>query len=471
MTRRKANGEGSIYQRKDGRWEGQLYVMTTAGYRKRKSVFGKSFAEAHEKLTKLKTQDFRGIPLPDKDWRIDEYLDYWLENAVEIFNRPLTARRHRSVVRLYLKPGLGNHRLSQLSVRTVQDYFTGLHRAGKPAASLHQIRKVLSAALTYAVRQELVFRNVARLVLLPSYAAAEAEHWTADDARRFLDVARTDPLYPMFVLLLLYGLRSGEVRGLRWCDVDTEADVLRIRQQVQRIDGQMRSVELKTRTSRRDEPLLPAAKVALDQQLEKQTRDRQAAGEAWCGTGTSADLVFTTRSGRPVEARNLFRSFRRICLDDDLRPIKLHGLRHTNATTQKSLNVHDRDIQAILGHGDVKTTGIYEHVDMASKRNALEKVEQRIFWRTLDGNRCRQNADILPSNQKTPARGWSFLADFIRGHNLGGSSQTRTGDTRLFSSPFGNNVNRFTAVTALARVRSYTWLIGCVAVDAAVNSP
>jgi integrase len=282
------------------------------------------------------------------------------------------------------------------------------------------------------LRQELAFRNVARLILLPSYVAAEAEHWTADDARRFLDAAHIDPLYPIFVLLLLYGLRSGEVRGLRWCDVDTEAGVLRIRQQVQRIDGQMRGVELKTRTSRRDEPLLPAAKLVLDKQREKQARERQVAGETWCGTSTADELVFTTRSGRPVEARNLFRSFQRICADHGIQSIKLHGLRHTNATTQKNLQIHDRDIQAILGHGDVKTTGIYEHVDMASKRSALEKVEQRLFWRTIDGSRCRQTSVLLPSNQKTPAWNWSLLAEFIRGRDSGGSSQTRTGDTRLF---------------------------------------
>ncbi|WP_326946657.1 site-specific integrase [Amycolatopsis sp. NBC_01307] len=471
MARRNTNGEGSIFQRKDGRWVGQVYVTTTTGLRKRKSVYGSSFTVVHEKTTALKAQTHRGIPIPEQDWRLAEYFDYWITNAVHVFNRPLTARRHASIVRLYLKPGLGQYRLSQLSVRIVQDYFTVLHNSGKSAATLHQVRKVLSAALTYAVRQELVFRNVARLVLLPSYVAKEAEHWTADDARRFLEVSRDEPLYPMFALLVLYGLRSGEVRGLRWCDVDTKAGIIRIRQQVQRIDGQMRSVELKTRTSRRDEPLLHAAKSVLEVQQDKQNREQKAAGANWHGASGREALIFTTRFGRPIEARNLFRSFQRICAQHDLKAIKLHGLRHTNATTLKSLQVHDRDIQAILGHGDVKTTGIYEHVDMASKHDALTKVEQRIFYRAFDSSRCCQTTDLLLSNQKTPAWGWSLLADFIRGHNLGGSSQARTGDTRLFSSSFGNNVNRFTAVTELARVRSCTWLIGCVAVGVAVNGP
>jgi len=90
----------------------------------------------------------------------------------------------------------------------------------------------------------------------------------------------------------------------------------------------------------------------------------------------------------------------RICEQNDLPRITIHGLRHSNATTQKNLQVHDRDIQAILGHGDVRATGIYEHIDMNSKRNALAKVEQALFFRsyaTSDEARCRQE---LPSNRK-----------------------------------------------------------------------
>ena len=71
-------------------------------------------------------------------------------------------RRAETVVRLHLKPGLGTYRIAQLSVQDVQRFLDRLYDDGYSAASIHQIRKVLSAALTYAVRQELLFRNVAR---------------------------------------------------------------------------------------------------------------------------------------------------------------------------------------------------------------------------------------------------------------------------------------------------------------------
>ena len=461
MARRRSNGEGSIYHRKDGRWEGAVYVLTTSGIRKRVRVYGQTRHEAHRKLVELKALQQRGVAAPDKVWRLGEYLEYWLDQAVRTKRRALTYRRHESIVRRYLKPALSRYTLDQLTVLIVQGFIDQLIADGQPAATVHQIRKVLSAALTYAMRLELLHRNPARLVELPSYRPKEASHWTGDDAQQFLRAARSNPLYPLFVLLVLYGLRSGEVRGLRWCDIDFPAGVLRIRQQVQRIGGSLQQVALKTSTSWRDEPLLATARMALEQQRLLQDVQRNEAGDAWNGTGDDTELVFTTNTGRPLEAQNLSRSFHRICTAHDLKRITLHGLRHTNATTQKSLQVHDRDIQAILGHGDVQTTGIYQHVDMSSKRSALEKVEQRFFESAADddGNSCRQHQ---PSKTEVVARLTSFF--------FGGSSQTRTGDTRLFRNKGASVSSYMLAVKQVARTRTQQNLLGVVAVDSAVNS-
>ena len=457
---RRSNGEGSIYHRKDGRWEGAVYVLTTSGIKKRHRVYGRTQAEVRKKLTELKAKQDNGVSVPDQNWRVGPFLDYWLDQAVRTKRRALTYRRHEAVTRHYLKPGLGRYRLEQLSVLAVQHFIDQLIAADHSPATVHQIRKVLSAALTYAVRLELLHRNPARLVELPSYRPKEAAHWDSDDAEQFLQAARSNPLYPLFVLLVLYGLRSGEVRGLRWCDVDLSAGVLRIRQQVQRIGDSLQQVALKTETSWRDEPLLATARAALEQQRRLQDAYRSEAGPAWHGTGDDTELVFTTRTGRPLEAQNLSRSFHRICAAHGLKRITLHGLRHTNATTQKSLQVHDRDIQAILGHGDVRTTGIYQHVDMQSKRSALEKVEQRLFESTADddGNNCRQHQ---PSSLGLVARLTSFF--------FGGSSQTRTGDTRLFSYNRDSMSGYILSVKRVVHTRTQQYLLGVVAVKLAVN--
>jgi integrase len=421
---------------------------------------GKSRQEAYNKLAEVKTQVQQGIPVPDKTWKLGDYLDYWLENVVTTKRRPLTYVRHEAIVRLYLKPKLSRHTLANLSVHVVQDFLDQLQKDGQSSANIHQIRKVLSAALTFALRKEWLFRNVARLVELPTYRPNIAEHWDTEETRHFLEAEaiRSDPLYAIFVLFALYGLRSGEVRGLRWCDIDFRNSVLHVRQQVQRIDGELQQVELKTETSWRDEPLLSVAEGVLMDRRAKQAVQRIAAGSTWEGTSTDKELVFTTRMGRPIEARNLYRSFLRLRTKCGLRHVTLHGLRHGNGTALKKLRVPERDIQAILGHGKVQTTRIYEHVDMQDKTEGLTKLERSLFWRANGGARCRQ---LLPSSQQIVEQITAFIS--------GGSSQTRTGDTRLFRATHGSISQRGTEVHHLVNERLKAWLLGLVAVSVAVK--
>lgn len=189
MPRTRANGEGTFYQRADGRYEGAIVLPTAGGKRKRIRVYGKTRQDAYSKLQKAVEQARQGILSPDRKWKVDEYLDYWIDQEKR---RPLTRRRHESVVRLHLKPGLGHHRLDALTVRIIQTFINDLHTEGKSTATIHQVRKVLSSALTYAMRQELLTRNVARLVELPRYRPKEASHWTLDETIRFLDAASSE---------------------------------------------------------------------------------------------------------------------------------------------------------------------------------------------------------------------------------------------------------------------------------------
>jgi integrase len=102
------------------------------------------------------------------------------------------------------------------------------------------MRQVLSAALSRAVREELITRNVARLIELPAWEPSVVVPWSPTEALAFLQAAIDDPLYPAFVLLLLYGLRRREALGLRWQDIDIEAQVIHVRQQIHRSQGQLR---------------------------------------------------------------------------------------------------------------------------------------------------------------------------------------------------------------------------------------
>ena len=334
-------------------------------------VYGKTLQEARDRLLKAMQQARSGVPVPDESWQLGAYLDYWLEHVVKHNRRPATYALYEMNIRLYLIPGLGKRRLNRLSVAAVQMFFNQRLEKGDSVRKVQIMRTVLSAALTRAVREELIPRNVARLVELPQWQRATIRPWTADEAKQFLGAARSDPLYPAFVLLILYGLRRCETLGLRWTDIDFEAGMIQIRQQLQRIQGQLILGPVKTRAGQRDMPLLDLVREALEGQAAQQAAHRADMGSAWPDT----DLVFTTRTGRPVEPRNFVRSFRRICDGNKLRTIKVHHLRHVVASLLKDLHVPARDAQAILGHSRVSTTlEIYTNVDEPARRNALTRL-------------------------------------------------------------------------------------------------
>jgi integrase len=279
---------------------------------------------------------------------------------------------YEMVVRTNLKPALGTYPLTRLSAARVQAFFNGELAAGQSIRRVQIMRTVLSSALTRAMREELVVRNVARLAELPAWERKPITPWTGAEARAFLEAAKDDPLYPAFVLLLVYGLRRGEVLGLRWRDIDEEDGEIRIRQQIHRARGVLQLGQIKTAAGRRDLPLLPIAADVLTIRAHAQEADQQVFGPAW---EARYGLVFTTRTGRPIEPRNLVRSFRRICSAHGLRPIAVHHLRHTTATLLKNLGVPARDAQIILGHSRLAVTlEIYTHEDRQAQREALGKI-------------------------------------------------------------------------------------------------
>ena len=96
---------------------------------------------------------------------------------------------------------------------------------------------MLRSALSHAVSEELISRNVAAMVKMPSGRARKAQAWSSEEARRFLESARDDgdPLYAAYILVLVLGLRKGEVLGLRWADIDLDTAELTIELQLQRV--------------------------------------------------------------------------------------------------------------------------------------------------------------------------------------------------------------------------------------------
>ncbi|WP_405403107.1 tyrosine-type recombinase/integrase [Streptomyces sp. NBC_01104] len=369
--KRNPNGAGSIWQRRDGRYEARVYVPQPDGTRKRKTVYGATWDECDTKRQELVLRDRQGVPTPTRSAKLSEWLPYWLEEFVRNDRKRTTYAKYETHVRRYLIPQIGSKRLETLGAADVRRMLSAV-TAQASAATAKESHRVLRSALTAACREELINRNVVMLVPAPRVETRELKPWDLEETTTFLEAARKDPLYAAFVLAVALGLRRGEVLGLRWSDIDLERRTLTVRNQIQRVQKELYADSTKNRRTRAiPVPLMCVA--PLRWQRLRQTAQRIDARQAW----HESAYVFTTRSGRPIEPRNLSRSFERITEDAGLRRIRLHDARHGCATLLFAAGVPARVVMEILGHSQIAVTmNIYTHVSDDHRREAMGHMDR-----------------------------------------------------------------------------------------------
>ena len=234
-----------------------------------------------------------------------------------------------------------------------------------------------------ANRWGLVARNVAKLVDPPRQVRHEIQPLSVDEARVLLDAAQTDRLGALYSVALAMGLRQGEALGLRWRDVDLDLGMLQVTYQLQRINGEAKLVEPKTRLSRRSLALPATILLALREHRQRQLEERLLAGRRWVESG----LVFTSTIGTPLDGTNVTKSFQRLLARAGLPKRRFHDLRHSCATLLLVQNVAPRVVMEVLGHSQISLTmNTYSHVLPTLKREAADQMDA-----LLRGSRERGN--------------------------------------------------------------------------------
>lgn len=323
---------------------------------------------------------------------LGQYLREWLED-VRPRLAPATWRKHEQHIRVHLAPALGGRRLSELSVGDVRRYLAG--QRGLEVQTLRHHRATLRRALSDALREGLVNRNVAALAEPPPLPHRERPILTAAQVRTLIEGTREDRLWALWVLLATTGLREAEALGLTWEDVDLgdgplvgsavrtrrddhreavrvvspdavgpapRAAAVHVRHTLHRVPrvDPARSWELrppKTPKSRRTVTLPAVTADALREHRRRQLEERMAAG-----VPTEDGLVFVRPDGRPYHGSKLTALLYPILDRLELPRVHVHDLRHSAATILYGAGVPIEAIADMLGHSTTRVTAdLYRH--------------------------------------------------------------------------------------------------------------
>lgn len=244
MAKKRANGEGNIRKRKDGRWEGRY----TAGYdqdgkRIIKNVLGRTQAEVKAKLSVAITESQQLDVSRSGEYTVAEWLQLWFELYAKPNIRPSTAGYYHRAMEEYTIPRIGTIKLNKLTSREIQKLYKDLlengrtreqQRKKKPGLSGSTVRGIhimLHSALDRAVRERLLVRNPADNCVVPKVQHQEMKTLQPEDLKAYLDAAERRNALAMFYLELVSGIRKGELVALRWEDLDVEQRTISVSKQ------------------------------------------------------------------------------------------------------------------------------------------------------------------------------------------------------------------------------------------------
>ncbi len=376
MALRRAKGDGSLRKRPDGRWEGRYTVGTdyATGKRIQKSVFGKTQAEARDKLRRA-IQENRGPAVNFKgDYTVGEWMWLWFETYSKPNLRPSSVENYTNYIRYHIEPNIGRIRLKKLTPLQIQQFYNRTKESGRVKRwegmedlslsnrVVRGIHMVLRQALQQAVNERIINHNPCDNCRIPKLEKKEMKIIPPEQIGAYLQQAKEKGMLPMFYLELTSGLRRGELLALLWTDLDVEKRTITVNKSVSRINGELVVSEPKTQNSVRT--------VAIPQQaVDLLVEDRKNYPD-------SPYLFPSPRTGGMWSPDAIGRTHKALLraagIDEGVR---FHDLRHTFATTALLNGVDVKTVSSMLGHYSAGfTLDTYTHVTTQMQRAAADKM-------------------------------------------------------------------------------------------------
>ena len=381
MAKRRANGEGSIRKRSDGRWEGRyIAAHDENGKAIYKNVLGKTQAEVKEKLRTAIENSEKLDMTRIGTYTVGSWLQLWYEVYAAPNLRDNTRLYYENSMKNHILPRIGNIPLDKLQTIQVQKFYNELLRDGKVGnrkagennglspSVVHHVHMILNRCMEQAVSERLILTNPVKGCRVPKVVQKEMNTLPEELIGAYLREAEQRGLLALFYLELTTGLRRGEILALLWTDLDVEAKTIRITKQMSRVYGELKVCPPKTANGVRTLALTDRAVELLVEEHEKHP--------------TNPYLFPSPRTGEMWDPDAFRHVHDRIIKAIGAGHVRLHDLRHTFATLSLKNGVDVKTLSAALGHFSAGfTLNTYTHATPQMKRDAAVKIGEVVDGR------------------------------------------------------------------------------------------
>lgn len=355
-----------------------------AGKRKQKwvgtdlSVTGNNKRRAEQQRKEiLREWEEKALLSNYEDILFSDYMRKWLEEVRNTIAET-TYHVYKNVIDGVICPYFAEKKikLSDLKTYHIQDFYAyKMSKDNVSANTIHHYHANIHRALKYAVKTERIKDNPADNVDLPKKQKHIADFYTADELKRLLQTARGTDIESVVLIAAWFGLRRGEILGLKWSCIDFDNRTITIKGTIARTNKLVYKETTKNNSSLRTLPMTDEAVSYLLELREQQQQNKKDLGKHY--TDKWNDFVCVHRNGEIMKLDYVSRHFPMLCEQCGLRKISLHGLRHSNISLLVSAGANMKEIQEWAGHSTYTTTAdIYAHIQSQNKLRLSQSIER-----------------------------------------------------------------------------------------------
>lgn len=368
-----------IRQRKDGRYEGRFTYQGEAY-----TLYNKNIKNLMKEMQDKRYEVEHGLYVKKSRITVDSWFHTWLEEYKKNGIKYGTYKTYLEEYESHIKKPFGNKKLTEVRSEHIQRLFNKMAE-NYSRSTVNLVKIILNSMFKQACKNRLILHNPVENTTMPkNKKEKKIRVFTVEEQKLFLQYAQDSIYYPLYVVALGTGMRTGELRALQWEDIDFEKRIISVKGTLKYIAKggaeKYRIDSPKTQSSKREIPMLDNVYWILKRHKKEQMEQKVFLGELWKPQAGFETLVFTAGFGTCITDTALYQDMKKIeekirAAEYEFEDATPHTLRHTFATRGLENGIPPKVMQELLGHTSITMTlDIYSHVLPNTKAEEMKKL-------------------------------------------------------------------------------------------------